>query len=243
MSVEDVIVIVDDDKLFCQLVEKTLIRKKFNCISMSTYSEALGWIKREKATHNIKLFILDLNIENEFDGLDLCREIRTATQIPVLMLTANDSTETVIKCLEAGANQYVIKPFKSEELIARINAAIGNSKNSSRGISSKDLGFVIVGEFKIDTKLRKLAYKNKSIDLTENEIMLISLLLQNHEENVSRERISIMIHGAERNVMSRNIDMAIARLRRKLTKNEFPLVINHIRGYGYKLSIIGNNEV
>lgn len=240
---KDVIVLVDDDIFFCHIVEKTLIRNKFNCISVSTYSEALEWIKQKRTTHNIKLFILDLNIENESDGLDLCREIRTATQIPVLMLTANDSTESVIKCLDAGANQYVIKPFKSKELIARINAAIGNNKNRRRDISTKDLGLVNVGEFKIDTQQRKLIYKDKTSELTEKEIVLISFLLQNHEENVSRERISIMIHGTERNVMSRNIDMAIARLRKKLNKNDFPLLINHIRGYGYKLSMLGDIEI
>ena len=105
MKINDTIVIVDDDKFFGQVVEKTLIRRKFNCISVSSLAGAINLIDEKKAINNIKLFILDLNIGNELDGLDLCRKIRTATEIPVVILTGNDKTKTVVKCLEAGANQ------------------------------------------------------------------------------------------------------------------------------------------
>lgn len=235
MKINDTIVIVDDDKFFCQVVEKTLIRRKFNCISVSSLAGAINLIDEKKAINNIKLFILDLNIENELDGLDLCRKIRTATEIPVVILTGNDKTKTVVKCLEAGANQYVVKPFKSDEFVARINAAISNSRIIERKYKDSSLNVIKAGNISINTRTRELFDNGKTLKLTEKETLLMSLLMQNFDENISRERISLVIYGAEQNVMSRNIDMVVARLRNKINRNQVPISIVQVRGYGYKL--------
>ena len=235
MKINDTIVIVDDDKFFCQVVEKTLIRRKFNCISVSSLAGDINLIDEKKAINNIKLFILDLNIENELDGLDLCRKIRTATEIPVVILTGNDKTKTVVKCLEAGANQYVVKPFKSDEFVARINAAISNSRIIERKYKDSSLNVIKAGNISINTRTRELFDNGKTLKLTEKETLLMSLLMQNFDENISRERISLVIYGAEQNVMSRNIDMVVARLRNKINRNQVPISIVQVRGYGYKL--------
>jgi len=227
------VVIVDDDKVISEIVKNLILSMRLSCIKIDNFDKAKELISNENEIKNIILFILDLNIDSAHDGLELCNKIRKISNIPVVMLTGSNDEELIVKCLEVGANQYIIKPFKKEEFKARVNAAI--KTGGGRVDAEKELGSVVHKDFKLLILSKKIRYRDQEIQLTEKECDCIATLLKQPNREVSREELALVVYKENATLKSRKVDMNIARIRKKIKKNKIPIKIEQIRGYGYKL--------
>lgn len=176
------------------------------------------------------LLILDVMLPN-VNGVDLCKFIRTKSNIPILFLSAKGTTQDRIEGLKAGGNDYLPKPFDLEELLLRI-AILTKSSN----VSDEE----IIGNHTVNFKTFtvKNIQSNEEIELSKKEIALLKLFFTQQGEVISREEILDKIWGTNQNPTSRTIDNYILNLRKILEKNpKNPQFIHSIRGVGYKFTI------
>lgn len=176
--------------------------------------------------------ILDYYMDDGKTALELCATIRAHTNLPVLMLTGETSVQNTVSCLEAGADQYLIKPFNADELLARLRASL-RARMTTNDRSAASI------EVKIDRNGRVASFRGKHINLTEKEAILASVLAANPGIDVSRHSLMEKICGfqAAAELNSRRLDMLVGRLRRKLAGLDASLDILSARKYGYKLAV------
>ena len=175
------------------------------------------------------ILILDWMMPN-VSGVDACRQLREAGyEKAILMLTAKDSIEDRVTGLDAGADDYLVKPFEFDELLARLRAL---SRRSTQRIQQE---IVEVGEFTLNRTTKVLKKKNQVIQLSPREFQLFDLLSQNLGVVVPREIILDRIWGSERDITSNNIDSYMKILRKKLNEADGSITIKTVRGIGYRL--------
>ncbi len=175
------------------------------------------------------ILILDWMMPN-VSGVDACRQLRDAGyEKAILMLTAKDSIEDRVTGLDAGADDYLVKPFEFDELLARLRAL---SRRSTQKIQQE---IVEVGEFTLNRTTKVLKKKNQVIQLSPREFQLFDLLSQNLGVVVPREIILDRIWGSERDITSNNIDSYMKILRKKLNEADGSITIKTVRGIGYRL--------
>ena len=172
------------------------------------------------------LVILDRMLPSK-DGISVCSYWRDkGVVVPVLMLTALDTIDDKVAGLDAGADDYLIKPFAFKELLARINALLRRPKNSFPDTLS-------AGDIKIDTKSRIVTYKNKIINLTLKEFMVLEYLLRNINKVITRDELYSHAWDFADSSFSNTVDVHIKNLRKKIHDNS--KIIQTIRGVGYKM--------
>lgn len=181
------------------------------------------------------LVIIDLGLE-DIHGKTITETIRQSfTDVPIIILTGDKSSESLIACLKAGADDYITKPFNSEELIARIHAKIrnllGKSTNNSE-LKSKDLT--------INVETMDVRKNGKKIELTSKEFELLHYLMINKFRVCTRDKILFSVWGYSSDVDTRVVDVHIGKLRKKLN-DENGDYIRSIRGYGYRLMDYGED--
>lgn len=177
------------------------------------------------------ILILDWMMPN-VSGIDACRQLREAGyEKAILMLTAKDSIEDRVTGLDAGADDYLVKPFEFDELLARLRAL---SRRSTQKIQQE---IVEVGEFTLNRTTKVLKKKNQVIQLSPREFQLFDLLAQNLGVVVPREIILDRIWGSERDITSNNIDSYMKILRKKLNDVDGSITIKTVRGIGYRLEV------
>lgn len=175
------------------------------------------------------ILILDWMMPN-VSGIEACRQLRDAGyERAILMLTAKDSVEDRVTGLDAGADDYLVKPFEFDELLARIRAL---SRRSTQRIQQEILE---VGEFTLNRTTKVLKKKNQIIQLSPREFQLLDLLSQNLGVVVPREIILDRIWGSDRDITSNNIDSYMKILRKKLNDVDGSITIKTVRGIGYRL--------
>lgn len=180
------------------------------------------------------MFILDYFLgEKGISGLDVCRKIKARYRAPVVMLTANAQMETIVNCLNAGADQYLVKPYRIEELIARIEAVLRLYPDRTAITRTREaLSFPV----NIDWAERKLIGRDGSvIRLTEKELSLLELFIAAGDSLLDREKSFAAIYDKEMDPFNRSIDILVSRLRKKLMVVERNSDIMTIRGRGYHL--------
>lgn len=221
------VMIVEDDFIFAKSLFLHLQKEGFNCTLESDASSLLQMIEHGPTPD---LFILDYELGEGLTGLDLCRIIKARLQRPVLMLTGDDSEETTVRCLDAGADQYLLKPYKKNELLARIRSSMRNYRSPGEStppvIHDED-------QPRLDTKRRQLDFAGRHVGLTERETMLLELLLGNLGVEMSRETVHFALYGSKPEIFSRTIDVLVGRVRKKLKGLSAPYSINHLRSFGY----------
>lgn len=168
-------------------------------------------------------------------GLDVCRNIKSRYRAPVIMLTANSEITTIVSCLQAGADQYVVKPCHIDGLEARIHATIRLYNNSSGSLAATTVVERLKGALTVNWQLRMLTTAaGKFILLTEKEMALFELLVSENSV-LSRERAYASIYESAMPALNRSIDNLVSRLRRKLVALSVGIDIQPIRGGGYLL--------
>lgn len=222
------ILYVEDEKALAMIVVDSLESNGFEVVHKTNGSEAFNYF--DKQGHELDIVVLDVMMPI-MDGFTLAEEIRKKDiEIPILFLTALTSTEDLVRGFRLGANDYIRKPFKVEELIVRIEALTKNRKRVSFCREYR------IGDYIFDAFKSKLNYKGKSRNLSFRENEILRKLMENLDKVVTREEIITGDLKSDRYLTGRSLDVFISRLRKYLASDTRIQIIN-IRGVGYKLSI------
>lgn len=220
------ILIVEDDEKMAQSLKRSL--------EMEGY--AVDWINDGvKAEQRITLYqneydlvVLDLMLPS-VSGLDICRSIRGKNiSVPILILTARDMVEDKVALLESGADDYLVKPFSLEELMARIKALLRRPTEAIPIV-------VKIGNLELDTKTRRVHLGKRQLELTAKEYALLEYLMRHPDQVLDREQISEHLWGFEFDSFSNVVDVHVKNLRKKLNGKRKADVIETVRGMGYRL--------
>jgi len=216
------IVLVEDHSSLAQGIKNALQDQGHAVDWLADGTEAATFLSGEGAD----LAIIDVNLPG-MSGLDILRHIRShGRAIPVIMLTARGELSDRIEGLDAGADDYLVKPFEMAELIARIRAL-------ARRRPSLDQGSVQIGALRFDRSARQLTGLNGPVDLPRRELALFECLLEHSGRIVSKERIANTLYGTGSDVEANAVELLISRLRRKLAGGG--VSIRTARGLGYLL--------
>ena len=214
------ILLVEDEEDIATLVRSYLENDGFRVIWAARGADGALAL----AQNDIRLAILDLQLPDT-DGLDLCREIRRTSRLPIVIVTARDEEVDRITGLELGADDYVTKPFSPRELVARVRAVLRRADPEETG-ERLELGDVVV-----DQSGRTVAVAGEPVELTGMEFDLLVFLLAHPGVVMSRERLLERVWGLAFPGGTRTVDVHIAQLRKKLDR---PDLIRTVRGSGYK---------
>lgn len=221
---QETILIVEDDKIILKGLKDNFKFEGFTVITAAHGEEGL-----EKALEIIPdLIILDLMLPG-MNGYEICQELRKENlQMPILMLTAKNEESDVVLGLNLGANDYVTKPFRIRELVARVNALLRSQR-------SKDVTMYSFGEFELDTISQKLRHKGDNITLAPKEYGLLHLLVTHPDRVFTRDQILNTVWGYNITVTSRSVDRCINSLRNKIESiPSKPVYIKTVRDVGYR---------
>jgi two-component system response regulator MprA len=220
------ILIVDDDQRTTSALRRTLAYAGY-LVSIAAYGEGALSIVQIKPPD---LVILDLMLPG-MDGLEVCRRIRNAgNDISILMLTARDTVADRVVGFETGADDYLVKPFAIEELLARIKALL--RRRSLPDIAREVLVFV---DLELDTATRQAKRGNRLIDLSTTEFELLSLFMRNPRLVLTRSLLMDRIWGSDFEGGPNVLEVYIGHLRAKLENNSEKRLIQTVRGVGYVL--------
>ena len=220
------VLLVDDDRFLQENVGRLLRSQGYEIRTAGDGAEA-GRAAREFAPD---LAILDVGLPDT-DGMTLCRELRRDHRFPIIMLTALAESGEKIQGLEAGADDYLTKPFDPGELLARVRAQLRRTQEYSVAT-----GRITIGGLVVDVSGREASVEGRSLDLTNKEFALLAHLAQNVGRVVSREDLFSHSWGFDISFGSNSLDVYIYRLRRKLEAHaDRPRYLHTIKGYGYKL--------
>ncbi|EQD80243.1 two component transcriptional regulator, winged helix family [mine drainage metagenome] len=225
------IIVLDDDLRLRELLQRYLSQQGF---SVTAVPDALA-LDQALAKTPQDLLVLDLMLPGE-DGLALCRRLRAQNNpIPIIMLTAKGNDSDRILGLNTGADDYLSKPFNPKELLARIQAVLRRqSWDTPLSADHHAQDLVTFGEFSFHLLQRTLHKNGELVALSSSEFSLLRALVTHPHEPLSREKLTDLVRGREREVFDRSIDVQISRLRRLL--EEDPGCPRHIRtvwGIGY----------
>jgi DNA-binding response OmpR family regulator len=176
--------------------------------------------------------LLDLMLPG-IDGFEVCRQIRSRLDVPIIMVTARGEAEDRVRGLEGGADDYVIKPFQSRELLARIRAQARRGRGEVGPRPEK----LVVGALVIDMATREVTMRGAAVSLTTNEMSVLAALAQRAGRVLSRDQLLQIVHGTLDDAFDRSIDVIISRVRGKLEEDpKTPRLVKTIRGEGYMLA-------
>ena len=226
------ILIVEDESTISEPLAKLLAREGFNATVAGTVADALA----KFATDKPDLILLDLNLPDG-DGRDVAREIRRSSGVPIIMLTARGTETDRIVGLEIGADDYVVKPFSSAEVIARIRAVLRRSE-AHDDQQDQDLGQpVVVEEMRIDPGTRRAFLGEQELDLSLKEFDLLYELARNAGTVVSRDQLMTRVWDENWFGSTKTLDVHIGWLRRKLGDDaNKPHWIETVRGIGFRFA-------
>jgi two-component system response regulator MprA len=171
--------------------------------------------------------VLDLGLP-KLDGVEVCRRLRTQGDVPILILTARDALDARVEGLDSGADDYLVKPFEREELLARIRALL--RRRPPRGSAS-----IVVGDLRLNPSTREAFRGERELELTAREFELLEHLMRNERIVVSRQSLLDEVWGYHPFAETNTVDVFISNLRRKLELGGEPRVLHTIRGAGYVL--------
>jgi len=212
------ILVVDDDAPIRRMLERTLAAEGYAVESAADGGDALVSVERSMPD----LILLDVTMPG-LDGLAVCRRLRDkGLATPVLLLTARDELDDRVAGLDAGADDYVVKPFETVELLARVRALLRRGKVPETVLS--------LGDLTLELETRSVTRGDRVVALSEREADLLELLLRNAHRVVSREQALAQIWGGEAN--ENVVDRYVSNLRRKLG---LPPLIDTVRGVGFVL--------
>lgn len=218
----EVLLIDDDEKLAPLLIEYCA---RYD-ITISAALKPSAGIAKLKNTH-FDAVILDVMLP-EMDGFEVCRTIRSTSDIPVIMLTARGDVTDRVVGLEIGADDYLPKPFDPRELVARINTIVKRKSPQSEQSDS----VLIFEQLTIDLNQRQVSVNNKQVTLTTMEYQLLTLMAQAPGKDFSRDDILNQLKGTETELFSRSVDILVSRLRSKLKPAE-PILTVYGSGYAF----------
>jgi two-component system, OmpR family, response regulator MprA len=220
------VLVADDDRAIRESLGRILELEGYSITLVSNGAAALTAVQDEHPD----VIVLDVMMPN-IDGLTVCRVLRAERdRTPILMLTARTETSDRVAGLDAGADDYLAKPFEVDELLARLRALMRRAASEPANESSTEL---TVGDLRIDSSARRVWRGDREIDLSKTEFELLSLLARNVGIVLDHSTIYDRIWGYDFGPESKNLAVYIRYLRRKIETDEEPKLIHTIRGVGY----------
>jgi two-component system response regulator MtrA len=217
------VLVVDDDAALAEMLTIVLRQEGFDTRMVTRGDEALDEFRDYKPD----VVLLDLMLPGK-DGIDVCKEIRAESGVPIVMLTAKGDTVDVVVGLESGADDYVVKPFKPKELVARIRARVRRFDTASPESLS-------IGDLAIDVPGHSVSRNGSQISLTPLEFDLLLCLARKPWQVFTREVLLEQVWGYRHSADTRLVNVHVQRLRSKVEHDpEHPEIVVTVRGVGYK---------
>jgi DNA-binding response OmpR family regulator len=214
------VLLVEDEDNLASLVAAYLEQEGYRVVAVGTGAEALQAVEQQ----SVRLVVLDLNLP-DMDGLDVCKQIRIHSSLPIVMLTARDEEADRLAGLGAGADDYIGKPFSPRELVARMKAVLRRAEPHA------EEQVLVLGDVALQRDAREVVVDGEQVELRPKEFQLLAYLMQNRGVVLSRELLLERVWGFDYAGGTRTVDVHVAQLRRKLGR---PELIQTIRGAGYK---------
>jgi two-component system response regulator RegX3 len=222
------ILVVEDEETLAEAIAFLLSKEGFEVSVAATGPDAITEFDKNGAD----LILLDLMLPG-LSGTEVCRQIRTKSSVPIIMLTAKDSEIDKVVGLEIGADDYVTKPYSSRELIARIRAVLRRGEISD---FAEDGSAIEVGPVRMDTDRHVISVNGEQISLPLKEFELLEFLMRNAGRVLTRGQLIDRVWGSDYVGDTKTLDVHIKRLRAKIEKDPAnPEYIQTVRGMGYKM--------
>lgn len=217
------VLIVEDDEDIAQVLQRSLRMEGYE-----TRIAADGEAALDVAAEYIPdLVVLDLGLP-KLDGMEVARRLRAHDDVPILMLTARDAVESRVDGLDAGADDYLVKPFERQELLARLRALL--RRRPPRGAAS-----LVVADLSLNPATHEVRRGEREIELTQREFELLEYLMRNERIVVPRQRLLEDVWGYDPFATTNTIEVFVSNLRRKLESADETRLLHTIRGAGYVL--------
>ncbi len=217
------ILVIEDDEDIAQALQRSLRMEGYEVRTAADGAEGL----EQAGQFAPDLVILDLGLP-KVDGIDVARTLRERDDLPILILTARDALESRVEGLDAGADDYLVKPFERQELLARLRALL--RRRPPRGSAP-----LRVGDLSLNVDTHEVARGERTVDLTQREFELLEYLMRNERIVISRQRLLDEVWGYDPFSTTNTIEVFVSNLRRKLEAAGEPRLLHTIRGAGYVL--------
>ncbi|MBN9304005.1 MAG: two-component system response regulator CreB [Devosia sp. 67-54] len=223
------ILIADDEPNIREVISFALERAGFAVATARNGSEALQQLRRGQ----IDLIVLDIGMP-EMDGLEVCRQVRKSSDVPILFLSARDEEIDRVLGLEIGGDDYVTKPFSARELVARVNVILKRARNGVKAPATASHGRV-----RLDASRHGVWFGDTAITLTALEFEILAAFMARPEVVFSREQIMEAAYGGGTFVSDRTIDSHIRNLRAKFAEAGCSSIVETVHGVGFRLGAAG----
>ena len=219
------VLVVEDDDAISQVLQRSLRMEGYDV------RIAADGVSGLEQVHSFlpDLVILDLGLP-KLDGIEVAKRLREKDDVPILVLTARDAVESRVAGLDAGADDYLVKPFERQELLARLRALL--RRRPPRGQAT-----LTVGDLKLNPDTHEAHRGTRLLELTQREFELLEYLMRNERIVVSRQRLLDEVWGYDPFSMTNTIEVFVSNLRRKLEADGEPRLLHTIRGAGYVLRV------
>jgi DNA-binding response OmpR family regulator len=217
------VLVVEDDEDIAQALQRSLRMEGYEVRSAADGAAALEHARGFAPD----LVILDLGLP-EIDGIEVAKRLRDGDDVPILILTARDALESRVEGLDAGADDYLLKPFERQELLARMRALL--RRRPPRGSAP-----LRVGDLSLNVDTHEISRGERPIELTQREFELLEYLMRNERIVISRQRLLDEVWGYDPFSTTNTIEVFVSNLRRKLEADGEPRLLHTIRGAGYVL--------
>jgi len=224
----ELILLVDDEPNIIELAKLYLEREGFRTAAVGDGAQAVEAARKQ----NPALVVLDIMLPT-LDGYEVCKRVRSESEVPIIMLTARDEDIDKIIGLELGADDYMTKPFNPRELVARVKAILRRSERAGR--ADKPAGPLHIGDLTIDEARREVTVKGKPASLRTKEFDLLLALAENRGIVLTREKLLDLVWGFDFYGQTRTVDVHVAHLRKILAGSS--VSIETVTGVGYKLMV------
>ena len=219
------VLVVEDDEEIAQVLQRSLRLEGYE-VKLALDGEAA---LQTAGTFVPDLVILDLGLP-KIDGMEVARRLRAGDDVPILMLTARDALESRVEGLDSGADDYLVKPFERQELLARMRALL--RRRPPRGSAS-----VVVGDLSLNPDTHEVRRGERDVELTQREFELLEYLMRNERIVVPRQRLLEEVWGYDPFATTNTIEVFVSNLRRKLEAGGEARLLHTIRGAGYVLRV------
>ena len=217
------VLVVEDDDDIAHALQRSLRLEGYE-VRLATDGEAA---LEAASAFQPDLVVLDLGLP-KLDGIEVARRLRARDDVPILVLTARDAVESRVEGLDSGADDYLVKPFERQELLARLRALL--RRRPPRGSAS-----VVVADLSLNPDTHEVRRGEREIELTQREFELLEYLMRNERIVVPRQRLLEEVWGYDPFATTNTIEVFVSNLRRKLESGGEPRLLHTIRGAGYVL--------